>query len=85
MSNFGETKFANGTVFKGEFIDGRRNGPGKVVFTDGRSYANEWVMGKEAGERHWVMGEPSKTAALATPAAVPPASSRAHPQTGTRM
>ena len=38
---------ADGTVFEGTFVADERDGPGIVIYPDGRRYASTWSAGKD--------------------------------------
>jgi len=44
----GLTRFPNGDVYEGEFLDGRMHGYGNYRFSDGSKYEGEY----QRGERH---------------------------------
>lgn len=41
--------FADGTIYKGEWVNGRIKGKGVCIWNDGRRYEGEWLDNKKHG------------------------------------
>lgn len=45
----GTIKHQDGTIYHGDFQNGKYNGHGTIVHPDGRSYTGGWAEGKQHG------------------------------------
>lgn len=50
LNGYGKYRFANGSTYEGNFVNGRASGKGHIVNTDGSSYVGEFVSGKMEGK-----------------------------------
>ena len=75
----GAIKLANGTVYTGQWLNGKRDGYGKNVLLDGHTYESQWVKGMRQGfgkcksasgkvyEGEWLKGLPHGHGTLSLP------------------
>jgi hypothetical protein len=50
VNGSGAYKFTDGTVYNGEWKDGKRNGSGDCKYSDGDSYTGQWKDNKKNGQ-----------------------------------
>jgi len=46
MDGYGEFKWADGRVYKGEYVADKKHGKGVFKWADGRMYDGEWKDGR---------------------------------------
>ena len=51
VRGWGEIKFKNGIIYKGQFIDDKFNGKGKIFFPNGRKYEGDFKNDKMERKR----------------------------------
>ena len=58
MSGYGTFKHTNGTVYKGQWKDGRQHGSGIEIWVDSAQYNGEYIDGKKegCGAYYWADG-----------------------------
>lgn len=49
MDGEGELKWKDGKMYKGNFVNDKREGHGTFIWADGRQYIGEWKAGKQHG------------------------------------
>ena len=47
---YGKTKFKNGDIYEGGYVNGKREGYGICQFSDGKRYEGEWKDDKQHGK-----------------------------------
>ena len=46
MHGYGDFSWADGRVYKGEYVDDKKEGQGVFIWPDGREYNGMWKNGK---------------------------------------
>lgn len=49
---YGMESNADGSVYKGQFLEGKKHGKGSYSFPDGNLYIGEWVENRMEGRVH---------------------------------